>query len=50
MSEQPTVYLVDDDTSLRLSIRQCLECSGFSVCDFERPEAALARMDPLFDG
>ena len=50
MNKTPLIYIVDDDSSLRLSIRQCLEYSGFAVRDFERPEAALADVSPLFDG
>lgn len=46
----PQVYFVDDDSSLRLSVKQCLECSDFAVRDFERGEAALAEVTPLFEG
>lgn len=48
--KQPVIFLVDDDKSLRLSVRQCLECSGFHVREFERGEAVLACLNPLFDG
>lgn len=50
MMEQPLIYIIDDDSSLRFSVRQCLECSGFAVRDFERPEAALACLDASFRG
>lgn len=50
MNEQPCIYIVDDDSSLRLSVRQCLECSGFAVRDFERGEDALASLTPLCNG
>ena len=48
--KEPLVYIVDDDSALRLSVRQCLEYAGFTVRDFERPEAALAGINPLFEG
>lgn len=48
--KQPVIFLVDDDKSLRLSVRQCLECSGFHVREFERGEAVLTCLNPLFDG
>ena len=44
------VVLIEDDRSLRASMRQWLELSGFSVLDFERAEPALARMDAGFPG
>lgn len=50
MREQPCIYIVDDDRSLRLSVRQCLECSGFAVRDFEQPEFVLEAVTPFFDG
>ena len=50
MKEQPHIYIVDDDSSLRLSVRQFLECSGFAVRDFELGENALASLTALFDG
>lgn len=50
MNDQPLVYIVDDDSSLRFSVRQCLECSDFAVRDFDRAENALAAISPLFEG
>ena len=46
----PTVYLVDDDDSLRFSVRQCLECLDFVVRDFERAQAALEHTTARFEG
>ena len=55
MTEQPpvsapTVYVIDDDNSLRLSVRQCLELMDFTVRDFDRAENALAETTPFFEG
>lgn len=47
---QSLIYVVDDNRSLRLSVRHCLECSGFQVRDFDCPEAALDVLNPFFDG
>ena len=47
VNSEPLVYIIDDDSSLRFSVRQLLEYSGFAVRDFERPEAALAQLTPL---
>ena len=48
--KQPTIYIVDDDKSLRLSVRQCLECSGFRVREFENSDSVLASLDSFFNG
>ena len=45
-----TVFFIDDDKSLRLSVGQLLEYSGFTVSDFDSPEAALPALDSRFDG
>jgi len=50
MNEQPLVHIIDDDSALRLSVRQCLECSGFAVRDFDRPEVCLECLDAAFPG
>ncbi|CAK7060382.1 MAG: C4-dicarboxylate transport transcriptional regulatory protein DctD [Desulfovibrio sp.] len=50
MNEQPLVYLIDDDSSLRFSVRQCLECSDFTVRDFDKAENALESTTPFFEG
>lgn len=47
---QALVYIVDDDSSLRLSVRQCLECSGFQVRDYECPTAMLGTLSSSFEG
>lgn len=50
MIEKTLIYVVDDDSALRLSVCQCLEHSGFAVRDFETPEALLALLDSTFPG
>jgi two-component system C4-dicarboxylate transport response regulator DctD len=50
MSGQPQIYIVDDDSSLRFSVLQCLECSGFAARGFEEPAAVLPLLSPLFNG
>ncbi len=50
MDNLPLIYVVDDDNSLRLSIRQCLECSDFIVRDFDRAENALEQTTRTFEG
>lgn len=44
------VYIVDDDNSLRLSVRQCLECSDFVVRDFDKAEKAVEAVTPYCEG
>lgn len=48
--KQPYIYIIDDDSILRMSVRQWLEGSGFAVQDFERAEVALAGLDAQFNG
>lgn len=50
MTAHSLVYLVDDDNSLRLSVRQCLELMDFTVQDFDRAENVLEQTTPLFEG
>lgn len=50
MNALPLVYIVDDDSSLRFSVRQCLECSDFAVRDFDNAENALELTTPFFEG
>ena len=50
MNALPLVYIVDDDSSLRFSVRQCLECSDFAVRDFDKAENALELTTPFFEG
>lgn len=50
MTKQSLVYIIDDDSALRLSVRQCLELQDFTVQDFDRAENALDRTTPLFEG
>ncbi|SBW00846.1 C4-dicarboxylate transport transcriptional regulatory protein DctD [uncultured delta proteobacterium] len=50
MTVQSLVYVVDDDSSLRLSVRQCLELMDFTVHDFDQAENVLEKTTPLFEG
>lgn len=50
MNALPLVYIVDDDSSLRFSVRQCLEWSDFAVRDFDKAEDALGFATPFFEG
>ncbi|MDR3495917.1 MAG: chemotaxis protein CheB [Ancalomicrobiaceae bacterium] len=42
----PVVYIVDDDDSLRLGLRELLEAEGRAVADFATCEAFLAAFQP----
>ncbi|MDT0681534.1 sigma-54 dependent transcriptional regulator [Roseicyclus sp. F158] len=44
------VILVDDEEDIRVSLEQTLELGGFDVTTFARPERALDRIGPGFDG
>ncbi|MCC8193610.1 MAG: sigma-54 dependent transcriptional regulator [Deltaproteobacteria bacterium] len=50
MTEESLVYVVDDDSTLRFSVRQCLELFDFTVRDFDRAEEAVAEILPSFEG
>lgn len=45
-TEQPVVYLVDDDAAVRTALRRGLVAEGFSVRVFESADAFLAAHDP----
>ena len=47
---RPMVYVIDDDDSLRFSVRQCLECLDFTVRDFTRAEDVLEHTTTFFEG
>jgi two-component system, LuxR family, response regulator FixJ len=42
----PTVFVVDDDSALRASLRWLLQAEGLAVATFESAEAFLAGYDP----
>lgn len=46
MTQQPIIYLVDDDDGMRKSIRWLLESDGFQVEDFAHGQALLDSYDP----
>jgi len=46
----PTVFIVDDDAAIRLSLRMLLEAEGLSVEDFASAEDFLAVCTPQFCG
>ncbi len=46
----PTVFIVDDDDAIRLSLRMLLEAEGLQVEDFASAEDFLAVCTPQFSG
>jgi FixJ family two-component response regulator len=49
-AEQPIVFLVDDDSSIRNALRRGLAAEGFAVRSFESADAFLAAHDPATPG
>jgi FixJ family two-component response regulator len=47
---QPTVFLVDDDASIRTALKRALTAEGFTVNVFESADAFLAGHDPASAG
>ena len=45
-SREPIVFVVDDDASIRTSMRRCLAAAGFTVRTFASADAFLAAHDP----
>lgn len=50
MTEEPTVFVVDDDPSVRRSVLRLLRTAGFTVEGFPSAEAFLARERPRGPG
>ena len=50
ITRDPTVYLVDDDESIRKSLSRALEKRGFSVETFDEAKAFLDSYDPANPG
>ncbi len=48
--QQPTVFLVDDDASIRTALKRALTAEGFVVSTFESADAFLAGHDPATAG
>src|SRR5438067_6204711 len=42
----PTVFVVDDEASVRKAVSRLLRAAGFAVAAFESPEEFLAQYDP----
>jgi CheY-like chemotaxis protein len=49
MTERPTVLLVEDDPTLRLSLAECLEASGYRVIEAFSHDDALHKLDMNLD-
>ncbi|MDR1947577.1 MAG: sigma-54 dependent transcriptional regulator [Desulfovibrio sp.] len=47
---RPHIFIIDEDSSMRLSLRNSLESFDFTVRDFDSPQQALEQIDAVFDG
>jgi FixJ family two-component response regulator len=47
---EPTVFLVDDDASIRVALRRGLTAEGFQVRTYDSADAFLAEHDPQMPG
>jgi len=50
LNQQPVVFLVDDDASIRTAMRRGLVAAGFAVRTFESADTFLAAHDPDMPG
>lgn len=50
MSQEPVVYLVDDDLDFREATKELLDGEGLATRTFERGEVMLAEIDPQWAG
>ncbi len=50
MTDQQTVFLVDDDAAVRHAVQKCLEASGYRVASFRSSEEFLEKLQPEWQG